>query len=170
MKKHWTLLSPHASLLPVVLLPLYHSCMFLYGCADGSSTPPRSHLIHRRPRLRLFLICHFLKLACYSRIVCVSLHHLFCPLSMLRPRVLFREEECEDGIEEAKEEETPVTESDSDEREGADTVSKETTPRYFRKWWLLRNENNLFWSEHRGFTICTQVIECSRFSFLFSIW
>lgn len=63
------------------------------------------------------------------------MHHLFCPLSTLRPRVVFREEECEDGIEEAKEEETPVTESDSDELEGADTVSKETTPRYFRKWW-----------------------------------
>lgn len=53
---------------------------------------------------------------------------------MLRPRVIFREEECEDGKEE---EETPVTESDSDEHEGADTVSKETTPRYFMKWWQL---------------------------------
>ncbi|KAM8766678.1 FH1/FH2 domain-containing protein 3 isoform 1-T1 [Acanthopagrus schlegelii] len=42
-----------------------------------------------------------------------------------------REEECEDGMEEEEEEEeeeTPVTESDSDEEEGADTVSKETTP------------------------------------------
>lgn len=46
-----------------------------------------------------------------------------------------REEECEDVIEEEEEEETPVTESDSDEQEGADTVSKQTTPRYFRTWW-----------------------------------
>ncbi|XP_039977716.1 FH1/FH2 domain-containing protein 3 isoform X2 [Xiphias gladius] len=43
------------------------------------------------------------------------------------------EEECEDGVEEEeeeeeKEEETPVTESDSDEQEGADTVSNQTTP------------------------------------------
>lgn len=53
----------------------------------------------------------------------------------VRSSTLYREEECEDGIEEEEEEEeTPVTESDSDEEEeeGADTVSKETTPRYFR--------------------------------------
>lgn len=47
---------------------------------------------------------------------------------------LYREEECESGIKEeekeAKDEETPVTESDSDEQEGA--VSQRTTPRYFR--------------------------------------
>lgn len=52
------------------------------------------------------------------------------------PNYLYREEECEDGIEEEEEEEeTPVTESDSDEQEGADRVSKQTTPRYFRTWW-----------------------------------
>lgn len=56
------------------------------------------------------------------------------------PPCLHREEECEDGVEEEeeeeeKEEETPVTESDSDEQEGADTVSNQTTPRYFRTWW-----------------------------------
>lgn len=46
---------------------------------------------------------------------------------------LHREEECEDGVEEEEEEEeTPVTESDSDEQPGADTVSNQTTPRYFR--------------------------------------
>nr|XP_043908870.1 FH1/FH2 domain-containing protein 3 isoform X4 [Solea senegalensis] len=39
-----------------------------------------------------------------------------------------REEEYEEGVEE-EEEETPVTESDSDEQQGADTVSKQTTPR-----------------------------------------
>ncbi|KAM3597105.1 uncharacterized protein V6R79_026008 [Siganus canaliculatus] len=38
------------------------------------------------------------------------------------------EEEREDGIEEEEEEETPVTESDSDEQQGADTVCKQTTP------------------------------------------
>ncbi|XP_031709625.1 FH1/FH2 domain-containing protein 3 isoform X3 [Anarrhichthys ocellatus] len=47
------------------------------------------------------------------------------------PCLYYREEECEDGIEEEEEEEeeeeTPVTESDSDEQEGADTVSKLTT-------------------------------------------
>ncbi|XP_044191359.1 FH1/FH2 domain-containing protein 3 isoform X2 [Thunnus albacares] len=41
------------------------------------------------------------------------------------------EEECEDGVEEEEEEEgTPVTESDSDEQEGAFTVSSQTTPRH----------------------------------------
>ncbi|XP_030003664.1 FH1/FH2 domain-containing protein 3 isoform X2 [Sphaeramia orbicularis] len=40
-----------------------------------------------------------------------------------------REEECEDGVEEEMEEdETPVTESDSDEQEGADSLSGQTTP------------------------------------------
>lgn len=43
-------------------------------------------------------------------------------------RFLYREEEFENGLEEEKDEETPVTESDSDEQEGA-------TPRYFRTWW-----------------------------------
>ncbi|XP_058475148.1 FH1/FH2 domain-containing protein 3 isoform X2 [Solea solea] len=38
-----------------------------------------------------------------------------------------REEEYEEGVEEEGEE-TPVTESDSDEQQGADTVSKQTTP------------------------------------------
>ncbi|XP_034455646.1 FH1/FH2 domain-containing protein 3 isoform X3 [Hippoglossus hippoglossus] len=37
------------------------------------------------------------------------------------------EEECEEGIEE-EDEESPVTESDSDEQEGANTVSNQTTP------------------------------------------
>lgn len=56
------------------------------------------------------------------------------PLNILPspPPRLYREEECEDGIEDEEEEETPVTESDSDEQEGADTVSKLTTLRYFR--------------------------------------
>lgn len=47
---------------------------------------------------------------------------------------LYREEECEDGIEDEEEEQTPVTESDSDEQEGADTVSSQTTSRYFRTY------------------------------------
>jgi len=56
------------------------------------------------------------------------------------PPELHREEECEDVMmeeeeEEEEEEETPVTESDSDEQEGADSVTKLTTLRYFRTWW-----------------------------------
>lgn len=64
--------------------------------------------------------------------LCYSFFHLPPPPSI---RYLYREEECEDGLkeEEEKEEETPVTESDSDEQEGA--VSKRTTPRYFRTCW-----------------------------------
>jgi len=46
------------------------------------------------------------------------------------PTRVYREEKCEDGIEE-EEEETPLTESDSDEQEGAN----QTTSRYFRTWW-----------------------------------
>ncbi|XP_039676407.1 FH1/FH2 domain-containing protein 3 isoform X3 [Perca fluviatilis] len=52
----------------------------------------------------------------------------FQPFNGQRPGDMSdREEECEDGIEDEEEEETPVTESDSDEQEGADTVSKLTT-------------------------------------------
>lgn len=69
---------------------------------------------------------------------------LFIALSLILPHIhfpsthhLYREEECESGLKEeekeAKDEETPVTESDSDEQEGA--VSQRTTPRYFRTCW-----------------------------------
>lgn len=44
---------------------------------------------------------------------------------------LYREEECEDGIEDEEEEQTPGTESDSDEQEVANTVPVQTF-RYFR--------------------------------------
>lgn len=85
----------------------------------------------------LFFLWRFL-FACFSY---VSLH-LSPILTSNRPPVcvfirpppppihLDRVEECEeDSIEEEKEEEeTPVTESDSDEQEGAN----ETTSRYFR--------------------------------------
>lgn len=70
----------------------------------------------------------------------------FIALSLILPHIhppppsthlLYREEECESGLKEeekeAKDEETPVTESDSDEQEGA--VSQRTTPRYFRPCW-----------------------------------
>lgn len=43
-------------------------------------------------------------------------------------------EECEDGVEE-KDEETPVTESDSDEQDGAVTLCNQSNPRYYRTWW-----------------------------------
>lgn len=58
-----------------------------------------------------------------------SIHSSILPFST--PPCPHREEECEDGVEE-EEEETPVTESDSDEQEGALTESNQSTPRYFR--------------------------------------
>lgn len=54
------------------------------------------------------------------------------PLYPPPPHYLYREEESEDGMEKEEKEETPVTESDLDE---ADTVFKQTTPRYFRTRW-----------------------------------
>lgn len=52
------------------------------------------------------------------------IHTSICPAA----RSLYRKEEFEDGLEEEKDVETPGTESDSDEQEGA--VSKRTAPRY----------------------------------------
>lgn len=70
---------------------------------------------------------HFISPLSLPQIVHLSVYSFVHP-----PTHLNRVEECEeDSIEEEKEEEeeeTPVTESDSDEQEGAN----ETTSRYFR--------------------------------------
>lgn len=60
---------------------------------------------------------------------------LFVNIIPILPPIHFhREEECEDSTQEEEveeEEETPVTESDSDEKEGAN----QSTSRYFRTRW-----------------------------------
>lgn len=85
----------------------------------------------------LFFLWRFL-FACFSYVslhlspILTSNRPPVCVFIRLPPIHLDRVEECEeDSIEEEKEEEeeeTPVTESDSDEQEGAN----ETTSRYFR--------------------------------------
>lgn len=78
--------------------------------------------------MHAFLMYHFISPLSLPQIVHLSVYSFVHP----PPIHLDRVEECEeDSIEEEKEEEeeeTPVTESDSDEQEGAN----ETTSRYFR--------------------------------------
>lgn len=80
----------------------------------------------------LYLPAILMYLVIFPSMLCIALStELF-----IHPPCLTREEQCEDGVEgQEEEEETPVTESDSDEQEGALTVSNQTTPRYFRTWW-----------------------------------
>lgn len=73
-----------------------------------------------------------------SSLILPSTHPSVFPPFVRSP---YREEEFGSGLEEERVEETPVTESDSDEQEGA--VSKRTTPRYFRTWWSCDTFNDV---------------------------
>lgn len=143
----------HSSCL--TLFACYHSlktclCLLLSGCVTVNTVSPQQSHLSLHPSASSVPSLHFFyrdDFHLHAILVCpiISPSTLpsnvppICPFSTPthHPLYLYREEEYEDEIEE-EEEETPVTESDSDEEEeGGDTVSRQTTPRYFRtRWWL----------------------------------